>query len=123
MIKGINDRKQGLMRIHELMQTTAEDERPLLLVMDHCTHWLRTVPYMTYDARDPEDVDTNLEDHAYDQTRYAVMSEYSRDPKKLRRRDEYRVTRSATYDMLRHGMEVNNKPKIDPNTGVLIRTH
>lgn len=122
MIKGVNDRKQGLMRIHELMQTRGEDGRPYLVVMEHCNHWLRTVPYMTYDQRDPEDVDTNTEDHAYDQTRYAVMSEYSKDPKKLRRKDEYRVTRGDTYDLLRHGMNKPNQKK-DPNTGVLIRSY
>lgn len=65
MIKGKNDRKQGLMRIHDLMQTRGEDDRPFLMVMDNCTHWLRTVPYMTYDARDPEDVNTELEDHCF----------------------------------------------------------
>lgn len=122
LIKGVNDRKNGLMRIHELMQTTAEDGRPLLLIMDHCNHWLRTVPYMTYDARDPEDVDTNLEDHFYDSTRYAVMSEYSRDPLKLRKIDAYRVTRREDYDMLRHGMQPAEQIK-DPNTGVLIRSY
>ena len=123
MIKGKNDRKQGLMRIHDLMQTRGEDDRPFLMVMDNCTHWLRTVPYMTYDPRDPEDVNTEMEDHAYDALRYSVMSEYSRNPKALRQREVLpALSRQEPYDELRHGLTHEGVTR-DPDKGVLIRSY
>jgi len=36
-----------------------------------CRHWIRTVPVITPDPDYPEDVDTDAEDHAIDETRYA----------------------------------------------------
>ena len=37
-------------------------------------HTIRTLPYLQHDEKDPEDLDTEAEDHAADETRYAVMS-------------------------------------------------
>jgi hypothetical protein len=39
-----------------------------------CTDLIRTLPALQHDANKPEDVDTNAEDHAPDDTRYACMS-------------------------------------------------
>ena len=38
-----------------------------------CKHWLRTVPSLPPSDDNPEDVDTDAEDHAWDATRYGVM--------------------------------------------------
>lgn len=46
----------------------------MLLIFNTCRHTIRTVPNMILDEDDPEDVDTDLEDHAYDETRYACMA-------------------------------------------------
>ncbi len=105
MVKGINDRVNGLARIHELMQTIGQDGKPFFLIMDNCHHWLRTVPYLTADPRDPEDIDTKLEDHAYDESRYAVMSEFSKNPRRLEPRPAYRVFRAKPdYEPLTYGI-------------------
>lgn len=39
-----------------------------------CTHLIRTLPALQHDADRPEDVDTEGEDHAADECRYACMS-------------------------------------------------
>lgn len=48
--------------------------RPMLVMFNNCIHTIRTVPNMILDETNSEDVDTDLEDHAYDETRYACMS-------------------------------------------------
>lgn len=46
----------------------------MLVVFTNCKHIIRTLPELLNDERNPEDVDTGMEDHAYDQLRYACMS-------------------------------------------------
>lgn len=51
-----------------------EDGRPMLYFFDTCIDSIRTIPALQHDDKNPEDVDTEAEDHAGDETRYAVMS-------------------------------------------------
>ena len=51
-----------------------EDGRPMIYFMDNCVDAIRTLPAMQHDEDNPEDVDTNGEDHAPDEIRYACMS-------------------------------------------------
>jgi len=44
-----------------------------LWVFDNCVDWIRTVPVLQRDNKNPDDVDTVSEDHAADETRYAIM--------------------------------------------------
>lgn len=46
----------------------------LLYFHSSCTHTIRTFPLAQHDEKDVEDLDTDGEDHALDETRYAVMS-------------------------------------------------
>ena len=48
-------------------------ENDLLFVFDTCEHWIRTVPTLEPDPDNPDDVDTEGEDHAFDCTRYGIM--------------------------------------------------
>ena len=50
-----------------------EDKYPGLVVHESCKHWWRTVPMLTY-KDGSEDIDTDQEDHHYDQTRLIVSS-------------------------------------------------
>ena len=50
------------------------DGDPMMFVMSHCRELIRTLPMMQHDANNPEDVDTDGEDHAVDETRYACLS-------------------------------------------------
>lgn len=49
-------------------------QTPALRFFSTCYHSIRTIPMLTHDKRQPEKVDTNGEDHAYDETGYACMS-------------------------------------------------
>lgn len=71
-----NNRIAGWQLMRQYMEAAANDdrERPGLYVMDNCEHWLRTVPVLQRDANSLDDVDTEGEDHAGDETRYLVMS-------------------------------------------------
>lgn len=48
--------------------------KPMLYFLDCCDDSIRTIPTLQHDDTDAEDVDTDGEDHAYDETRYSVMS-------------------------------------------------
>lgn len=48
--------------------------RPLLYFLSTCDDSIRTIPTLQCDETDPEDLDTEGEDHAADETRYACMS-------------------------------------------------
>jgi hypothetical protein len=51
-----------------------KDGVPLLYFLDCCEDSIRTIPTAQVDETDPEDLDTEQEDHACDETRYACMS-------------------------------------------------
>lgn len=50
------------------------DGRPMLFFFETCAHSIRTIPSLQHDEDRPEDLDTDAEDHAADETRYACMS-------------------------------------------------
>lgn len=52
-------------------------EKPGLFVFRTCEQWLRTVPVVPRDLKDPDDVDSESEDHDYDMTRYRIMHKRS----------------------------------------------
>lgn len=51
-----------------------EGGKPMLYFFSTCTHTIRTLPMLQHDPVKAEDVDTDSEDHAGDETRYACMS-------------------------------------------------
>lgn len=71
--RGDHRRIDGKMQLHHRL---AFDEGgvPMLYVFDTCRHFIRTVPNLVYDERDVEDVDTDGEDHIYDEIRYVCMA-------------------------------------------------
>lgn len=80
MIKGNNDRINGLVIFHDMLKTRGEDGKPMLQVFSGCHAFIRTIPMLTPDPNHLEDVDTRLEDHVYDESRYAVMSDFAKKP-------------------------------------------
>ena len=48
-------------------------EKPALLVFDTCRHFIRTVPVLPRDEKKPDDIDTDAEDHVWDETRYRIL--------------------------------------------------
>ncbi|MBN2323817.1 MAG: terminase [Spirochaetes bacterium] len=77
MIKGNNDRVSGCARVHDYMKGLASDGRPLMVVFDTCNAWIRIMPVLIVDDDNPEDILKKQEDHPYDDTRYAAMSEFT----------------------------------------------
>ena len=71
--RGDNTRLAGKMQVHERMRFR-EDGKPMMYIFSNCHDWLRTVPTLPYSQTKLEDVDTAAEDHAYDDTRYFLMS-------------------------------------------------
>ena len=70
---GDNNRIAGWMQLHYRMQFD-ENGYARLYVFSNCRAFIRTVPLLLYDAQRPEDLDSSLEDHAADETRYFCMS-------------------------------------------------
>ena len=50
------------------------DERPMIYYFRTCRDSARTIPVLQHDDARPEDLDTDAEDHAADEWRYACMS-------------------------------------------------
>ena len=50
-----------------------DDGVPMLYVFNTCKHFIRTVPNLVYDETNVEDIDTDGEDHIYDELRYVCM--------------------------------------------------
>jgi hypothetical protein len=75
-------RKFGKMEIHRRLQVKMlPDEvsgviipKPSLMIFNTCVNLIRTLPVIPSSKTDPEDVDTDSEDHAYDALRYGCMS-------------------------------------------------
>lgn len=78
-----NTRTTGWQHMYSrLAWEDVDDGEPMLFVMDCCTDWWRTVPALQHDSHRPEDVDSDMEDHAGDDSRYACMGRpVSRVPK------------------------------------------
>jgi hypothetical protein len=64
MLREVVDPKTGAV-------ITAE---PMFRCALSCEHWWRTVPTLQMSPLNPEDVDDDAEDHAYDEWRYAMMA-------------------------------------------------
>lgn len=73
LIQADNDRLQGVNRVHAMLKD-APDGKPWLQIVDTCRHLIRTLPTLPPDPHNPELVDTDAEDHAYDALRYGLMS-------------------------------------------------
>jgi hypothetical protein len=50
------------------------DGRPMILMFSTCRDLIRTLPALQHDDARPEDLDSDLEDHSADETRYACAS-------------------------------------------------
>ena len=72
---GDPDRMLGKQQVHERMKIPeVKEERPMMMVSTDCTQWWRTFPVLILDDNNIEDIDTDQEDHIYDETKIACMS-------------------------------------------------
>jgi hypothetical protein len=66
-------RINGKLEIHKRLKVNKENE-PTIKFFSNCRNLIRTLPLLPLDKNNPEDVDTNAEDHSYDALRYGCMS-------------------------------------------------
>lgn len=71
--KGDNTRIAGKMQLHNRLSFD-ENGIPMLYVFNTCKHFIRTFPELIYSQKDVEDIDTDGEDHIYDECRYVAMA-------------------------------------------------
>ncbi|MGI6315399.1 MAG: terminase large subunit domain-containing protein [Christensenellales bacterium] len=70
---GDNARIAGKMQLHYRLKFDQKG-RSLFKVFSTCTECIRTLPALVYSQRAVEDVDTDGEDHIYDELRYAIQT-------------------------------------------------
>ena len=70
-VRADNSRVTGWQQMRE--RIWQEGEEPMLYVFNTCTELIRTLPAAPRDEHIPDDIDTEFEDHALDECRYAVM--------------------------------------------------
>jgi hypothetical protein len=77
--KGPGSRRQGAQQIRKLLQAGRQwpMEEPGLFVFSTCRQFLRTVPVIPRDKLDADDVDSNSEDHIYDEMRYECSTPFA----------------------------------------------
>ena len=88
--KGPGSRKSGAQVVIQLLN----EEK--FKVFRSCKHFLRTVPVLMPDENDWDDVDTEQEDHAWDELRYSLVSRH-RAPKEKRKQSG---PKPGTFDWL-----------------------
>jgi len=73
LTKADNDRLGGKRKVDQLLANLA-DGKPGIQIRATCENLIRTFPVLTYDEHQPEDIDTDEEDHAYDALRYGLTN-------------------------------------------------
>lgn len=120
-LKADNDRTHGKMQVHKRMKLEQEidedggeitGEHVMLKVFNSCKGFWRTMPALQEDPRNPDDVDTDNEDHIYDEFRYMCMARPVK-PKKIERipvgsfmHERNKLIRAKKYAS-RHGVNVD----------------
>jgi hypothetical protein len=69
---GDHERIDGKMQFHYRLAFD-EEGYTMFQVFNTCKHFIRTIPSLVYDESNVEDIDTDTEDHIYDECRYVLM--------------------------------------------------
>lgn len=76
--KRAGSRKNGLQLIRDRLQASKDGEGQALFFMENCKATLATLPVLPRDPDDEDDVDTEAEDHIYDDIRYRCLAVQNR---------------------------------------------
>lgn len=71
-VEANNDRVNGWEAVKNWF-SMAPDGLPYLMVTENCKHLIETIPAQVHDDTNPEDLDTDGEDHAVDALRYILI--------------------------------------------------
>lgn len=69
---GDNTRLAGLMQVHYRFAFDQNGDC-MLQIFNTCKNFIRTIPALVYDDANVEDVDTDMEDHIFDELKYCLM--------------------------------------------------
>ena len=97
---GDHERIAGKMQFHYRFAFDAEGEC-LFQVFNTCKHFIRTIPSLVYDESNVEDIDTETEDHIYDECRYVLMES----PISPRANVQRKISGDDPLDMHKQGKE------------------
>lgn len=81
--KSPGSRINGLQLVRDRLERSANYEGSGLYFMRHCAAALATLPVLPRDTNNPDDVDTEAEDHVYDDVRYRCLAAAPRDAENL----------------------------------------
>jgi hypothetical protein len=76
---GDPERKVKIKNFHEKLRIREDETLPMLVVTKECRHFIRTIPSLVQEENNVEDVDTDSEDHVYDEACHIVQE---KSPKK-----------------------------------------
>lgn len=79
--KSPGSRTNGLALVRQRLET---EEGPGLYFMNHCRAAISLLPVLPRDEKNTEDVDTDAEDHLYDDVRYRVLAGSNRTAKTIK---------------------------------------
>jgi hypothetical protein len=72
---GDPDRVLKIRQFRERLKLPAGDlEMPMMVVYRSCSHFIMTIPSLAIGEDNPEDIDTEQEDHVYDETYLICMA-------------------------------------------------
>jgi hypothetical protein len=122
MIKAENDRKNGWSRLRDFLAWAEDDQgrmvrEPMWQIFEGpgapkglgCPNLIRTLPALVHDQHDPEDVDSDSEDHAPDAGRYGLMTRMkpTRTPLEVMPSEYADATMRAEHDERERGRSSN----------------
>lgn len=122
--RAMNARVDGWARVREYLRpvetpSTIPGEEPTvrvgLKVFSTCTNFIRTFPMLVHDQKNPEDLDSDGDDHLADALRYLLMSrpQRSRAPRKEPVTIEERMAESRRLrDLERRGLKGIDHPML-----------
>jgi hypothetical protein len=118
--KGPGSRVARKLLVHELLAWGADaagqpliEAMPALTVHPDCAHLARTLPALPADLKNPEDVDTDAEDHPYDGFAYGLIATlpdfeepaHDRETREMRGRlDDTSLSEADAFDRVLSGL-------------------
>jgi len=72
--KADSTRETKIRAFRERLKIPDNGERPMLMVYAKCEQFIRTIPLIQMDVTKPEDIDTKMEDHIYDEACHICMA-------------------------------------------------
>lgn len=82
--KAAGTRKWGMQLFRDRLEAAARGEGPGVYFMENCTAAISQIPVLPRDEDDPDDVDSEAEDHTWDETRYRVLAGIERTAKYIK---------------------------------------